>query len=176
MTSIILGIFDDFKRKMSTFLKSAPLIWPRFLRIAFIRRHLKEKCFEDFSYKRWLKELEVLAFFGSGSEEQCAVGICLYVYLFTCLSLGQDYWPQHPATCLRGQAWVSTLWHNASKIPAPAPGLKASRPSTETYSQVLMFPDPLNICIRLQQYPWVSPPRLPTLAIWTSKLGVWPIA
>ena len=41
MISIILGIFDDFEREMSTSSKTAPLIWPGFLRAAFIRRHLK---------------------------------------------------------------------------------------------------------------------------------------
>ena len=42
MICIILGTSDGYERKMITFLKSAPLIGPRFLRVAFIGRHLKK--------------------------------------------------------------------------------------------------------------------------------------
>ena len=41
MICIILGTSDGYEREMSTFLKSAPLIGPRFLTVAFIGRHLK---------------------------------------------------------------------------------------------------------------------------------------
>ena len=43
---IILGTSNGYEREMSTFLKSAPLIWPRFLKVAFIGRHLKALEFE----------------------------------------------------------------------------------------------------------------------------------
>ena len=40
MICIIFGTSDGYEKEMSTFLKSAPLIRPKFLRVAFIGRDL----------------------------------------------------------------------------------------------------------------------------------------
>ena len=45
MICIILVTSYGYERQISSFLKSAPLKWPRFLKVAFIGRHLKSSSF-----------------------------------------------------------------------------------------------------------------------------------
>ena len=49
MICIVLSTSDGCERKMTTFLKSSALLGPRFLKVAFIGRHLKDDvCHQTF--------------------------------------------------------------------------------------------------------------------------------